>query len=113
MKILLSVPERILLGSNVLPSENDFVTLKVVRAIKKKIGFSEEELKIFAIKSVPAENGKTRFEWDTKTEKSVEFEFSEKQVGLIVDSLDVLARNKKATEQHLELHEKFTVEPVA
>jgi hypothetical protein len=108
MKVLLSVPERILLGSSCLPSENDFVTLKVVRAIKKTIGFSEEELKEFEIKSIPVEQGRTRFEWNTAKEKSVEFEFSDKQTDLVIDSLDILAKNKRATEAHLELYEKFT-----
>ena len=113
MKVFLNVSERISLGSSILPSENNFVTLKVVRNIKKQIGFSEEELKNFVIKTEEVDGGKTRFTWDTTKDLPVEFDFSEKSVEIILESLETIGKNKRANEQHLALWEKFSKEPDA
>jgi hypothetical protein len=113
MKVTLTVPERIALGSSILPSENNFVTLKVVRNIKKQIGFSEEELKNLSLKTINLDGGMTRFEWDRAKELPVEYEFSDKAVEIILESLESLGKNKKANEQHLAIWEKFTGVPDA
>jgi len=113
MKVSLTVAERLALGSSILPSENNFATLKVVRNIKKQIGFSEEELKILGLKTIQLDGGLTRFEWDQSKEQSVEFDFSDKSVEIILESLDNLGKNKKANEQHLAIWEKFSKEPDA
>jgi hypothetical protein len=106
MKVSLNTPERILLASS-LPSENDFVTLKIVRKIKDHVGFSEEELKTLELKSELVGNGQTRFAWNTSKDFQREFEFGEKAVEIIVGLLNDLGNQKKATIQHLELLEKF------
>lgn len=108
MKVSLTVSERITLASSVLPSENNFSTLKIVRKVKDQIGFSEEELKAYDLKTQTFENGQTRFTWDTTKEQSREFEFGEKTAEVITQSLKAISESKKATEQHLSLWEKFT-----
>jgi hypothetical protein len=113
MKVLLSISERIVLASSALPPESDFVTLKLVRKIKDQIGFSDEELREFEISSDQTEGGITRFKWNTSKERSIEFEFGQKSVEVIKQSLDTLANKKKANEQHLDLWEKFNKEEVA
>lgn len=107
MKVNLNAPERIMLSS-ILPSENDFATLKIVRKVKDQIGFSEEELKTLDLKNKPLENGQTRFEWDTSKDAPREFELTDKVVEMVVGALNAIGEQKKATEQHLALLEKFT-----
>ena len=110
MKVSLGISERITLASSVLPSENNFTTLKVVRRIKERIGFTDVELTEFELKSEVAGNGLTRFVWNTQKELPVEFEFSDKEREIIVESLNDLGNKKKATDSHLMLFEKFSQE---
>ena len=44
----LGVKERIVLGS-ILPSEADFITLKIVRGLRESLSFTDEELQILKI----------------------------------------------------------------
>jgi len=114
VKVSLTVLERLLV-LNLLPAENNITTLRVIRKLKDKIGFTEEESKAlnFKILDGPAGKGSTTT-WNQTAVGEVEFEIGEKSEDLIKDALKELNDAKpkgKLTEQHLSLWDKF-VEPL-
>lgn len=97
----LKVGERlILLG--ILPKEGDFTTLKIVHTLRGDLSFTEEEHKALQFKQ---EAGTVR--WNPKGDTEREINFGEKATELIVDALKKLNSDKKLTDQHYSLYEKF------
>lgn len=109
MKVQLSVCERILLANGVLPSENNFVTLRIVRKIKERIGFAEDELKMIDMKFDSSPSSGTSCSWDVSKENPKEYEFNDMEIDIIKNALIDIDRNKKATVNHLSLFEKFNI----
>ncbi len=99
----LGVLERILL-LNLLPRESDVTTIRIIRDIRKELGFTEEEHKILNFK---LEGNKTV--WDEKVGSTLDkdFTFGEKIFSIIVEELVKLNHAKKLTEHHLTLWDKF------
>ena len=61
----LGVKERIVLGS-ILPSEADFITLKIVRGLRESLSFTDEELQILKI-----QQSEGMVNWDIEGEAQV------------------------------------------
>jgi len=107
----LTVEERlILLGT--LPREGDFTTLKIVRKLRESLSFTEEEHK--ALGFVQEENEdpqKNRVKWNQAGVDAAvlyaEIDVSPKSVALVAAALEKLNKEKKLTEQHFSLYEKF------
>lgn len=97
----LSVLERLLL-LNILPKEGDFTTLKIVRTMRDDLSFSEEEHKILQF----TQEG-DQLRWKSGADKPKQINFGEKATDLIVEALKKLNTDKKLTEQHMGLYEKF------
>lgn len=97
----LNVFERLIL-LNILPKEGDFTTLKIVRKLREDLSFSEEEHKKFNLK----QDGPT-VTWNTEADKPKEIPIGEKATDVIVDALKKLDKEKKLTDQHFTLYEKF------
>lgn len=104
MKVVLSILERLLI-LNLLPGEEDIITLRLVRKLKEQLGFKDEELSKYNIR-MEQEGNKTVTKWDTK-ESDKEFELSEKAVDIIRNALKNLDKNKKLTENHISLYTKI------
>lgn len=102
----LSVAERFLLMS-VLPQEGDFATIKMLRDLVAKVGFSDEEHAEFKFQREELEGGRAYTKWDDKAAKDKDIEFSDPEIGMVVDALKKLDGEKKLTAQHLSLCEKF------
>ena len=100
----LNVLERIML-LDVLPKEGSFVTLKIVRDLRSDLSFSEEEHKKF--KFVESQG---RVNWNPAAEQFKEVHIGEKATDIIVEALKKLDKEKKLTEGHLTLFEKFCKE---
>lgn len=98
----LNIKERIIL-LNIMPEENNFITLKIIRKLKENLSFSEKELKEFEIK-INTNNSVT---WNVKKEQDKEIDIGEKATDIIIEALMELDKNKKLTEQHISLYEKF------
>ena len=81
MKIGLNVGERFVV-STLIPKEGNFLTLKMIRELKRKVGFSADDLKKFEIE--PDKEG-NRMNWNTKGNKPVVFEFKDKEIELLVE----------------------------
>lgn len=102
--MLLSVRDRLML-LNILPPEGDFITLRIVRDLKRELSFSEQEIKDLKIVSEP-----NVVRWDEKAEAEQgekEVEIGSKATAIIVDVLVRLDKEKKLMEGHVSLYEKF------
>ena len=90
----------------ILPKENNFSTLKLIRDLNNKIGMSADELKKFGV--VQTKEGQVK--WNSEGVKEIEIELKEKESDLIVEALKELDKEKKLSQVHLSLYEKFVKE---
>ena len=97
----LNVYERLIL-LNVLPKEGDFTTLKIIRALRETLSFSEAEHKALEFKQE-----EQNIQWKQEADKPKDVTFGEKATDIIVEVLKKLNTDKKLTEQHYGLYEKF------
>ena len=101
----LNIAERIAL-LQILPAEGDFTTLKVLRGLQEKVGFSEEDHKKFKIKRIG-----DRISWNPKEgAREVKIELGDKAKEIIKDVLLNLDKGKKLKSEHFSLYEKFIQE---
>jgi len=100
----LDILQRILIFS-VLPKEGNLLTMKTLRSLKEKVGFSEEDLDKYNIRLEG-----TNYKWDASKDIPVEFDITEGEVKLIKTGLKELDTQGKLMEQHLSLCELFNVE---
>lgn len=99
--MILSVVDRISL-LNILPEQGDFATLKIVRKLRESLSFSEGELRELDLK----QDGQ-QIRWKTDADPMKDVQIGEKATDLIIDSLKKLNEQRKLTNQHYELYEKF------
>lgn len=100
--MLLNTFERLIL-LNILPREGDFTTLKIVRKMREDLSFTEEEHKDLSI----TVDDKGQVKWKTEADKAIPITIGEKATDIIVTVLKKLNDEKKLTEQHYTLYEKF------
>ena len=89
----------------ILPKEGNFVTLKIVQNLKMALAPSQEEIDEFEIKQDGVNTS-----WNLKGNEDREIEIGEKATDIIIESLKSLDKEKKLTEQHFTLYEKFVKE---
>lgn len=99
--MILSTFDRLIL-LNTLPKEGDITTLRIIRKLREDLSFSEEEHKALAFKQ---EGGKMM--WQSEADKLKEVEVGDKAKEIIRNRLKELNEQKKLTEEHLPLYEKF------
>lgn len=104
MKVVLSILERLLI-LNLLPGEEDIITLRLVRKLKEQLGPTDEELAEYHIRT-EQEGNRTVTKWDPNTPDK-EFELSEKATDIIRNALKDLDKKKKLTENHISLYTKI------
>lgn len=126
----LSVFDRIII-LNIMPPEADYLTLKVQRKLKEDCSFNEDELEAldFHQQFICKECGKVVVKkhgeaagicpdcggamntgnilWDREADKEVDIEIGKKAMELVAARLQELSEQKKLTESHLSLCEKF------
>jgi len=102
--MILSVYDRLIL-LNILPKESDLTTLRIIRTLKDNLSFSEEEHKALEFKH---EGAQVLWKQDADIPKDIVI--GEKATDIIVDALKGLNKQKKLTEQHIPLFEKFVKE---
>ena len=103
--MILSVLERLVL-LNVLPREGTITTVKIVRELREALSFSEEEHK--ELKFERTEDGGTQ--WDTGAEEDEDVPVGPRAHTLVVETLELLDKDKKLTEDYLSLWGKFVGE---
>ena len=97
----LGVFDRLIL-LNILPKEGDFTTLKIMRTMKEDLSFTEEEHKALEFKQEEAQ-----VQWKREADVERDINFGEKATDIIVETLKKLNTDKKLTDQHYSLFEKF------
>jgi hypothetical protein len=103
--VKLDILQRII-ALSVLPKEGNLIEIKIIKNLKEKIGFNEDEVNRFKLK---AEGEK--YTWDLREDKGAEFEITEGEAKLITKGLKELDNQNKLTEQHLTLCELFLCTP--
>ncbi len=96
----LGVFDRLLL-LNILPREGDFTTLKIVRTMREDLSFTEEEHK-----ALNFQQDELEVKWNQGAADR-DISIGEKATDIIVGVLKQLNADKKLTEQHMSLYEKF------
>jgi len=99
--MVLNTLERLML-LGVLPKEGDFTTLKIVRELRESLSFNEEEYKRLEFETL-----EVGVRWNPKGDIPREIKIGEKATDLIVEALKKLNKDKKLTEEHFSLYEKF------
>jgi hypothetical protein len=99
--MLLSVFERLIL-LNIMPKEGDITTLRIIRKLKDDLSFSEEEHAALELKN---DNG--NIAWKSEADIPKEIEIGEKAADIISDSLKKLNKEKKLTESHIPIYDRF------
>jgi hypothetical protein len=89
-----------LLGT--LPKEGDFTTLKIIRKMREDLSFSEDEHAQLNFRTT--ESGMA---WNAAGDMPRDFSFGEKATDMIIAALKKLNAEKKLTEDHYSLYEKF------
>ena len=99
----LNVAERLVL-LNILPAEGDLITLRVVRKMREDLSFSEGEIAALELK----QEG-TLYHWKREADVPREIALGPKAREIVRERLETLNKDKKLTEQHLTLCDKFEV----
>jgi len=100
----LNVFERLIL-LQILPAEGNFVTLRIVKDLKGIVALSETDFKEFEVTQVGEQ-----VKWNAKGNEEREIEIGEKATDIVIESLKKLDKEKKLTERHFTLYEKFVKE---
>lgn len=103
----LNINERIsLLG--ILSPIGNVVTLRIVRDLQTKLGFTEKDMKLYKMKNRVMSDGGVSVTWDQDfSSVKKEVEIGEVARGLIVDQLKKLDSESKLHINMLPLYEKF------
>lgn len=96
----LGILERISL-LNILPVEGDVVTVRILKTLRKDLGFTEEEIRDHKISS--ADN---RVTWE-ETGYKADISIGEKATDIIKDAFKRLDREGKIREEMLPLYDTF------
>uniref|UniRef100_A0A6M3X5J4 Uncharacterized protein n=1 Tax=viral metagenome TaxID=1070528 RepID=A0A6M3X5J4_9ZZZZ len=97
----LTVVERLVL-LNILPKEGDFTTIKLLRKLRENLSFDEDEHEKL---NFVQDGDQVRWNQNALTDKHIQI--GEKQADLIHDALKKLNTEKKLTNEHFSLYEKF------
>lgn len=99
----LSVPDRLVL-LNVLPKENDVITMRILRDLNQRLSFTEEELAKLQFVATPEKT-----EWQN-TVGEVEILIGPKAHSLIIEAFEALDKAKQVRVEFLPVYEKFMEE---
>ncbi len=99
--MLLSVYDRLIL-LNILPAEGDITTIRIIRDLRAELSFSEEEHQALQFK----QNG-PEVKWINEADKPKEVNIGIKASQIIEESFLKLNAQKKLTEAHIPIYEKF------
>lgn len=102
MKISLNPSERMLLVGFILPSEGNYITVKMVRNIVDRIGLKPEEFQKYGVTILSDNSVEIK-----DISEVIEYEFQEKEKDLIVEALKKLDSEKKLPSSGVPLYEKF------
>lgn len=89
---------------NILPTEGDILTLRIVRDLQDALSFTEAEHAALNIRQEP---GTTGVKWNGEADQPIDVEIGPVATGLIRDQLARLSEDQKLTLEHVPLYERF------
>ena len=98
----LNVLERLKIIEIIQGLSGSFADLKIIQDTISKVGFSEEEIKKYQIKTTDLNTA-----WNSKGKEDVEIEFGERACQIIIDELKKLNEAEKLTQHLFSVYEKF------
>lgn len=99
----LNVLERIT-ALGILPEAGNFATLKIVQNLRMALSLTEVEFKEFEV----VQKG-DQMTWNEKGREEKEIKIGEKATDILIEALKKLDEEKKLTNQHFSLYEKFVI----
>ena len=97
----LNVLERVL-ALGILPEAGNFATLKIVNDLRLVLSLTEAEYKEFEVQTKG-----DQMTWNVKGSEEREIKIGEKATDILIEALNKLDEEKKLTNQHYSLFEKF------
>ena len=107
MKVLLTILDRITLV-DILPTQGNYANMKLVREMKERLSFNEEDHDAFGIK-ILNNNGSITTTWNLDLDTGVDFEIGSRIEVMIKDELNTLNADSKLTDAQCILYEKFNM----
>jgi len=101
----LTVKERFV-ALSILPAQGNFVTLKVMRKLREKLTFSEEEMTFYSF--VMDEEGES-VTWDEDVRQERDIDLTTKEFELLHTELSKLDTKKTLQDDQFTLYEKLIV----
>ena len=102
----LKVGERLLI-LNLLPTQGDMVTLRVVKDAVEALSLKTDEMKSVDLKTIESPDGKNQLKWDTSKDEGVDIELSKAAIGIAREKLKEMNDQKKLQFQHMDLYERI------
>src|SRR3972149_297196 len=96
----LNVGDR-LIALHILPVEGDITTLRILRDLKGRLSFTEEEHKLLQFKQVPGGQS-----WTPEAVGDVEILMGPKALSMIAEAFERMNQAKKLTLEMLPTYEK-------
>lgn len=100
---------------NILPSEHNYATLRIVRDLQMKMAPSEAEIEEMGIREEDGEPdargrpGPKRMVWNDKGREERNLEVSDGAVRVITEALNKLNERNAITPATMSIYEKFVV----
>lgn len=101
----LTVYDRLLLLNILQPLEGDILTLRVVRDFQEQIGFEGEESERLELRWEGAQ-----VKWNREAAEDREYLIPDAARKVVAEQLTKLNGQKKLTQDHIPLYEKFVEE---
>jgi hypothetical protein len=100
--------ERLIL-LNALPREGDITTLKIIRKLREDLSFSEAEHKALNITDKNPQTGDVDglVYWNHEADIPKDVQIGEKAMDIIKNTFEMLNKQKKLREEHLDIYERF------
>ncbi len=99
--MILTLQERLAILS-ILPSQGDFVTLKVLDKLRMSVALTEKEIEDWGVEQ-DLEAGNVKW----KENGEAEIPIGELGTGIIIDSLRNLDKSKQLSIDHFSIYKKF------
>jgi hypothetical protein len=116
----LGIRDRLIIPS-ILPGQGGIVAQRVCKDIRKKVGLTQDEMKLVNMRDVQLPNGQSTVMWDTHRTETVdgvevkvpieepiiEVSFTGAELKIIAEQISKLDKQGKITPETLETCEKF------
>lgn len=107
--MILSVAQRIGL-LQVLPSEGNYVTFKIINDLKNELALSEQEIKDYEMKIENKPDGRSLTMWNKSKEVPKEVFIGDKAGEIIKEALEKIEKSGKLDPTTFDLYEKFVIQ---